>query len=263
MRWWLLGGVLLASPAAGQTDYYNTDRGRPVRIEDAYTTERYALELKVAPVRVERRSGGMYRLGLDPEVAYGLLPRTSVEVGFPLEFTDGGVGEGTRGLAGVELTAFHNLNTETRFVPALAVRVDAVLPVGALAPERVYPTLTGIATRTLRWARFHVNGSYTLGADPSGDSEAHDVSRWLAGVAVDRAYPLRSLLLTGAVYAAQPMHDAQTEWHAEAGTRYQISPYLAVDAGVGRRFTGERSWYVTFGSAYHIGVRALMPVATR
>jgi hypothetical protein len=28
--------------AGAQTDYYNTDAGRPLRIEDAYPTERYA-----------------------------------------------------------------------------------------------------------------------------------------------------------------------------------------------------------------------------
>ena len=54
-----LGGF--ATRADAQTDYYNTDRGRPVQIEDAYPTERYAFELKLAPVRLERARGGLYR----------------------------------------------------------------------------------------------------------------------------------------------------------------------------------------------------------
>ena len=35
----------LPSTARAQTDYYNTDAGRPVRIEDAYTLERRGFEL--------------------------------------------------------------------------------------------------------------------------------------------------------------------------------------------------------------------------
>ncbi|MEO5902894.1 MAG: hypothetical protein ABIQ55_02665, partial [Gemmatimonadaceae bacterium] len=44
----------LASRVSAQTDYYNTDTGRPIQIEDAYATERYAFEMKLAPVRLER-----------------------------------------------------------------------------------------------------------------------------------------------------------------------------------------------------------------
>jgi hypothetical protein len=261
----VLTGLLLPDPGAAQKDYYNTDRNRPVRIEDAYATERYALEVKVAPLRLERPSGGMYSWGFDPEIAYGILPRTSVELGFPLVFIDGGEAGWTSGLAGVELSAFHNLNVETRTLPALGVRADVTLPVGNLAADRAYPALTGIATRTFSWARFHVNAQYTFGSAPAaeaGDAGAspHADSRWLAGVAVDRAFPLRSMLLIADVFASQPLHaDDPLEWNVGGGVRYQLNPYLAVDAGLGRRLTGNTAWYVTFGSAYHIGVRSLMP----
>src|SRR5688572_23274403 len=50
--------VHTVSPAAAQTDYYNIDSGRPVRIEDAYPVERYAFEAQVAPLRMERRDDG-------------------------------------------------------------------------------------------------------------------------------------------------------------------------------------------------------------
>ena len=104
-----------------QTDYYNTDRGRPVRIEDAYTTERYAMELKVAPVRLERAGGGVYNWGVDPEIAYGILPRTQVELGLPLSYREVG-GLRQSGIAGLELSAMHNFNAETMTWPALALR---------------------------------------------------------------------------------------------------------------------------------------------
>src|SRR5947199_3663291 len=58
---------IFARPLPAQTDYYNTDRGRPLQIEDAYTTERYAFELKLASVRLERVNGGQYNWDVEPE----------------------------------------------------------------------------------------------------------------------------------------------------------------------------------------------------
>jgi hypothetical protein len=257
--------LLGAAPALAQKDYYNLDKNRPVRIEDAYATERYAVEVKVAPLRLERESGGVYHWGFDPEIAYGILPRTSVEVGFPFAIVDGGEGERRSGLSGIELSAFHNLNIETRTLPAMAIRGDVVFPVGGLSADRVYPSLTGIATRSYSWARLHLNAQYTFGAAPEEGGEAaevvpHEASRWLAGVAVDRVFPLDAYLLIADVYAQQPLHaDDPVEWNAGGGIRYQVNPYLAIDAGVGRRLTGDPAWYFTFGSAYHFGFRALMP----
>jgi hypothetical protein len=259
----VLAVLPLSAPAAAQKDYYNLDKNRPVRIEDAYATERYALEVKVAPLRLERERGGVYHWGFDPEIAYGILPRTSVEVGFPLTVMDGGDAGRTSGLLGIELSAFHNLNIETRTVPALGIRADVLLPVGNLSGDRVYPSVTGIATRSYSWARFHVNGQYTFGTAPDDNgTEAvpHETSRWLAGIAVDRVFPLDAYLLIADVYAQQPLHaDDAVEWNAGAGIRYQVNPFLAVDAGIGRRLTGDPTWYFTFGSAYHFGIRALMP----
>ena len=67
---------LAARPAAAQTDYYNTDAGRPITVEDAYPVERRAVELQLAPLRLERVRGGTYHWGVEPEVAVGILPRT-------------------------------------------------------------------------------------------------------------------------------------------------------------------------------------------
>ena len=254
-----LAALLLAAPAAAaQKDYYNTDKNRPVRIEDAYATERYALEIKLAPLRLERERGA-YRWELHPEIAYGILPRTSVEVGFPFSYVDRGEGVAPpSGLTGIELSAFHNLNAETRTLPAMGVRGNVTLPVRGEGDA--HPSLTGIATRTFPWARFHANAQYTFGHAPEGEAAPHDASRWLAGVAVDRSFPLDAYLLIADVFAEQPLHaDDPVEWNAGAGIRYQVNPYLAVDAGLGRRLSGDPAWYVTFGSAYHLGVRALMP----
>lgn len=69
-----LGQCLFVEQA--QTDYYNTDAGRPITVEDAYPTERYAFELQLAPVRMEGARGGVYTCSVEPGIACGpnLLP---------------------------------------------------------------------------------------------------------------------------------------------------------------------------------------------
>ncbi|MEX0911797.1 MAG: hypothetical protein WD031_00085 [Gemmatimonadota bacterium] len=248
-----------------QTDYYNTDAGRPVRVEDAYPVERYAFEAQVAPLRLERADGGAYHWEIEPELAYGILPRTHLEVGLPLLFAGAAGGEEGFGVGGVDVSLFHNLNVETRTLPAFAVAAEALLPVGNSSPDRIYPTVKGIGTRTFTLARVHVNAQYTVGPAPDLEVDVGEVSRWMAGMAVDRAFPLRSALLIADVFVEQPLHaDGELEWTAEAGARYQLNPFFALDVGVGRRITGdEQGWFVTFGAARVFAIRSLMRTGSR
>ncbi len=264
-----LTSCLVALPAAAQTDYYNTDAGRPITIEDAYATERYAFELQLAPVRLERARGGVYSWEVEPEIAYGIFPRTHIELGFPISYADAGGGVRNAGLTGIAVSALHNLNAETS-IPALGVVGELLFPVGALASDGTYGTVKGIATRSLSWARFHLNGAYTFGSEPPAGSVrlgAPDMSRWMAGVAADRTFPLKALLITAETVARQPIvEDDGTEWSVGAGVRYQISPTISVDGGVGKAITGdEQAWHITFGLARAFGIRSLFPTgrATR
>lgn len=266
----LAGGTaaaILASgvPAHAQTDYYNTDAGRPVLVEDAYPVERYAFEAQVAPLRLERTGPRAYHWEIEPELAYGILPRTQVEVGLPLVYADEAEEGSVFGVGGIDVSVLHNLNVETRTLPALAVAADVVLPVGGLAPDRVHPSVKGIATRTFSFARFHVNGRYTFGSAPGEEAGAGEESRWMAGVAVDRTFPLRSALVIADLYAEQPLRGGDgLRWTAEVGTRYQLDPFFALDAGIGRRFAGDgQGWFLTFGAARVFAVRSLMPGRSR
>ena len=257
------------TPAAAQTDFYNTDRGRPVQIEDAYVTERHAFELKLAPVRLERANGGVYNWGLEPEIAYGILPRTQVEIGLPLAYVELGQRRNA-GLAGLDFSIMHNLNAETETVPALGVRADVLAPIGSLAADHTFASFTGMVTRTTTWIRFHLNGQYTAGPATSGSvvsgsrvggPSALEVSRWLVGGAIDKTYPLSALLITADFYGSKPIEaGSSVEYTTGAGFRYQRSPTLALDAGVGRRLNGENpAWFLTLGTAYAFGVRSLYP----
>jgi hypothetical protein len=267
----VFGAALLfgyGSRVAAQTDFYNTDAGRPVQIEDAYATERYAFEMKLAPVRLDRLQGGIYNWAIEPELAYGILPRTHIEVGLPLAHVDLGAGRTRSGVAGLELSLFHNLNVETATLPALGLRADVLLPVGSLGPDRSYTSIKGIATRTFTWIRFHVNGQYTFGSSATNAATgpgAIEVSRWLAGLAVDKTMPLRAMLVTADFYARQPIFKEEAvDYNLGTGIRYQVNPKWAIDGGIGRRLNGpDQGWFATFGTAYAFALRSLMAGAGR
>lgn len=258
-----LGLALPAQTLSAQTDFYNTDARRPIQIEDAYAMERRGIELQASSLRLERSKGGLYRWGFEPELAYGVLPRTQLEIGIPIVLTDG-PGRPSTGIAGVDLSVLYNLNHETS-IPALAVRADVLLPVGSLAADRAYPSLTGIATKSIRKVRLHLNGQYTFGSEPAttvpgtvstftARGSTTEISRWLAGASIDRTFALRSTLITGEVFARKPFADSDIEWNAGVGARYQLSPRWVLDGGGGRRLTGDdRAWYLTVGSAFAIG----------
>ncbi len=250
--------AVLATRGGAQTDYYNTDRGRPLRIEDAFPVERRAFEIQGAPLRLERSAGGAYAWSVEPELAWGILPRMHVEIGVPLSVTDAGAAR-RAGVGGIHLSSLYNFNVETA-IPAFGVAAAALLPVGSQAPADPHVALTAIATRTLTWARFHVNASYTFGAAPPAGAppadEDGEAERWAAGIAVDRTLPLRAALIGFEVLVQQPLHDADPRVLSVAGgVRHQVSPRWAVDAGLGARLTGnDRGWYATAGTAYAFGL---------
>ena len=241
---------LVPRAAAAQTDFYNLDRGRPLRTEDALVIERHALEWQVAPLRLSGGSGRGSTLGLDPELAWGVLPRTQLEIGAPLVVSRTG-GMRIAG-AGVDVSVLHALNTETLGWPGLAVSVGALLPTGALGPSRTVAEVGAIATRTTGMGRLHLNGAVTPGAAPARSPD--DLSRWRASVAVDRTWAVRSLLVGGELVAEEALGGGGTVWSAGVGARYQLDPRSAVDLGLGRQWRGDGAWYVTMGSALSFGL---------
>jgi hypothetical protein len=254
--------ALLTAPLRAQTDYYNTDTGRPMLVEDAYALERRGFELQVAPMRLTRSRGGVYTWGVEPELAFGLANRTQLEVGVPIAYVDQRNGGGT-GVSGVELSLLHTLNVETQ-LPAFAIAGDLLLPVGRFAPSRAYASVKGILTRTFPALRVHLNAQYTFGRDLSptvvapvgGPAQNVEVSRWIAGAAIDRTLPLRSVLLSAEVYARQSLRAGETlEWNTGIGVRYQIAPRWVMDGGIGRALTStDHAWFLTYGGAYAFGL---------
>lgn len=244
----------MAAPVGAQTDFYNTDRGRPLQTEDAVVIERRAFELQAAPLTFTRIARGVSQWGIAPELAWGFAPRTQLEVALPIViFDDGTRSRAFTALAGVEVELLHQLNAESRTLPALALGAGVHLPAGPLSAVRGLASLRALATRTLGWGRTHLNAQFTPGeALALGDRGADDATRWSAGLAVDHTFPLRSLLVGAELVARTPLiADADTEWRAGVGIRQQVSPRLAMDAGINRRVSdGAAGWAITMGAAY-------------
>ena len=234
---WILlvvAGLLVTEPSAGhgQIDYRNLDDDRPTLIEDAYPVERFAFEF-LAPWRFSRdRLGGSLH-AFTPEIEYGILPNGHLGLKLPIA---GSRESGDRewGISGLKVFALYNFNTESRILPALAIRTDLTFPVGSLAGEGTRISVKAIGTRSWGRYRLHLNGAYTFGRDrPLAAAEG--ASKWWAGAALDRTFYRRSILLIGEVYALRELAAEPVEVNASLGVRVQLTPYMVFDAGVARR----------------------------
>ena len=90
---------------------------------------------------------------------------------------------------------------------------------------------------------------------PGGQVITH--GHWLVGVAADKAFALKSLLVVADLFAERFDGIGRVaDWTAELGLRHQVTPWLVVDGAVGRHFYGTTlSSFVTFGTSY---TRALL-----
>jgi hypothetical protein len=89
------------------------------------------------------------------------------------------------------------------------------------------------------------------------DSGVGEGKRTFVGVAVDKTFPLRSLMIVGDVYAERYTGILKAvDWTAELGVRRQFTPRAVVNAAVGRRFSGNsRAWFVSAGATMSYAFR--------
>ena len=148
----------LTLPAQAQTEYRNLEAGRPIRMADATPTERYALDLDLTTLRLERLSLGRYRLQYEPRIAYGIMARTEVSLRIPSFYRERSISP-RGGIAGVGIGAEHQLVMEGLHVPAIAIAGEAFIPTGPNALRESY-SVKGLLTRSFPVGRLHLNASY-------------------------------------------------------------------------------------------------------
>lgn len=153
----LLIGPSLAREARAQADYRNLDAGFPVRIEDAIVTERYALDLDLANIRFDALSGGRRRLQFEPEITYGIFPRTEMWVRTTTYYRERQITP-RKGVAGVGVGGMYQFNVETLDFPALAIASEIYLPAGRNRLPPSYSLKTAL-TKSFTQGRIHLNAS--------------------------------------------------------------------------------------------------------
>jgi hypothetical protein len=160
--------LLHSENARGQGSYRNLDAGLPVRIEDATVTERYDLDLDFLNLRYDELSGLRTRFQYEPQLSYGVLPRTEVWARLPMYYRER-IAIPRRGIAGFGVGAQYQLTLETQHVPALALAAEVFHPTGPNALPSAY-SLRSILTRSFAPGRVHLNASVASFAVRPGPS---------------------------------------------------------------------------------------------
>lgn len=153
----LLMGPPFARQAYAQGDYRNLDAGFPVRIEDAVVTERYALDLDLANIRFDALSGGRRRLQFEPEITYGIFPRTEMWLRTTTYYRERQITP-RKGIAGVGIGGMYQFTIETLGLPALALASEIFVPAGPNALPASYSLKTAL-TKSFTFGRIHLNAS--------------------------------------------------------------------------------------------------------
>jgi hypothetical protein len=233
--------VLWTCGGAYAIDHKNLDEGRPLRLEDAYPIAHGELAIEAgAGSSLQRRGADR---GLFPvELLYGPLPNLQVGVGTVLSTDPREIDDRPKS-GDLRFSALYNFNQETIALPAFAVKLGLDTPTGVDA-YGFGVEAKGIVTKSIERLSLHLNAGYeflTASRDDERDGRYH--------LAIGASYPVGAPRFTRAtliadVFAEQSLRRGEaTTVGTEIGLRYQLTPRIVWDVGVGTEFAGpaERS----------------------
>jgi hypothetical protein len=247
----LLGIVAAAAGVAEAIDHKNLDEGRPTRLEDAYP---------IAHGEISIETGAGFALlnrgpnrGVFPiEIVYGAIPNLQLGVGSTL-FTDPHDIEDRPKSGDLRASALYNFNQETLTLPAFAAKLSFTAPTGVDA-HGYGIEVKGIVTKSIDRLSFHFNGGYEF---LTGSTRTEREGRY--ELALGASYPIGAPTFTRAtliadVFADQPAtRGDSTIVGIEAGLRYQLTPSIVWDVGLGTEFAGPASrsaFFATTGLSF-------------
>jgi outer membrane putative beta-barrel porin/alpha-amylase len=241
----LLGIVAAAVSAAEAIDHKNLDEGRPVRLEDAYPIAHREISIETGAGFALLKHGP--NRGLFPiEILYGAVPNLQVGLGSTL-FTDPHDTDDRPKSGDLRASALYNFNQETLTLPALAAKLSVTAPTGVDA-HGWGVELKGIVTKSIDRLSLHFNGGYEF---LTGSTRTERDGRY--ELALGASYPVGAPRFTRAtlivdVFADQPVTRGEsTIVGTEVGFRYQLTPWIVWDVGIGTEFAGPRSRSSFFG----------------
>jgi hypothetical protein len=243
----MLGIVAVAAGVAEAIDHKNLDEGRPVRLEDAYPIAQHEISIETgAGFALLKR--GPNRGAFPIEILYGALPNLHVAVGSTL-FTDPHDIEDRPKSGDLRVSALYNFNQETLTLPAFAAKLSLTAPTGVDA-HGYGIELKGIMTKSIDRLSFHFNGAYEF---LTGSTRTACDGRY--ELALGASYPIGAPRSTRAtlvadVFADQPTTRGEsTIVGTEFGLRYQLTPSIVWDVGLGTEFAGPASRSVFFATS--------------
>jgi hypothetical protein len=243
----LLGGA----GGADAIDHGNLDENRPVRIEDAYPIAHGEIAIEAgAGFTLQRRGAnrGMFPV----ELLYGALPNLQVGIGASLSTDPREIDDRPKS-GDLRLGVLYNFNQETLTVPALAVKLGVDAPTGVNARGFAVEA-KGIVTKSVERLSVHLNAGYEFLT--SSRDEKRDGRYKLA---LGASYPVGApkftrATLVGDVFAEQSVASREpTVVGTEVGLRYQLTPRIVWDVGVGTEFAGpahRSSFFMTSGFSF-------------
>ena len=244
----MLGIVAAASGVAEAIDHKNLDEGRPLRLEDAYPIAHGEISIETGAGFTLLKRGS--NSGFFPaEILYGALPNLELGVGSTL-FTDPHGIEDRPKSGDLRAHALYNFNQESLRLPALAGKLNLTAPTGVDA-HGYGIALKGIATKSIDRLSFHLNGGYEVLTDSKRTQRDGRYELALGASFPIGAPKFTRTTLVADVFADQPVTRREaTSAGTEVGVRYQLTPSIVWDVGLGTQFAGpatRASFFATTG----------------
>jgi hypothetical protein len=234
----MLAALMLAPPSVAAIDHKNLDEGRPLRVEDAYAISTGEIALEAGAGFTLRRRGA--DRGFFPvELLYGVLPNLQIGVGTTLSTDPREIDEPTKS-GDLRLGALYNFNQETLVMPAFGVKLEVELPTG-VESKGVDVEVKGIVTKSFERLSVHFNAAYLFLTD-GGRGQRDGRYELVLGA----SYPVGAPKFTRAtlvadIFTEQSTHRGESNVvGTELGLRYQLTPSVVWDVGVGTECAGPR-----------------------
>ncbi len=228
--------LVLAPSEVFAIDHGNLDAGRPLRLEDAYTIADGEIAIEGgARFTLQRRGSNQ---GVFPvEVLYGAYPNLQLSIGTSLSTDPRDVDDRPKS-GDLQVSALYNFNQETISLPAFAVGLGVDTPTGVQA-HGYGIDVKGIITKSIGRLSLHLNAGYEfLISTPREDRDGR------YQLSLGASYPIAApqftrATLVGDVFAEQSTQRSEPPFVGiEIGLRYQLTPRMVWDVGVGTEFAG-------------------------
>ena len=232
----IIVALILSPVSALAIDHKNLDEGRPLRLEDAYSISTGEIAVEAgAGLTLQRRGPdrGVFPL----EVLYGAFPNFQIGVGTILSTDPHEIDERPKS-GDLRVSALYNFNQETLSIPAFGAKVGLDAPTG-IDSRGFAVEVKGIITKSFDRLSIHFNGGYEFFTDSRREERDGQYSLVLGA-----SYPVGAPKFTRAtliadVFTEQSVHRGEPNVvGTELGLRYQLTPRIVWDVGVGTEFAG-------------------------